>query len=61
MQKLQLLGVSNTRNVEITTFTSSQEEVTTAARVILENVSWQTFKALIADIGDNRVYGIAYD
>lgn len=48
-------------NVEITTFTSSQEEVTTAARVILENVSWQTFKALLADIGDNRACRFAYD
>lgn len=48
-------------NVEITTFTSSQEEFTTAARVILENVSWQTFKALLADIGDNRACRFAYD
>lgn len=46
-------------NVEITTFNSSQEEVTTA--IVLENVSWQTFKALLADIGDNRVCRIAYD
>lgn len=47
--------------VEITTFTSSQEKTTTTARVILENVSWQTFKALLADIGDNRACRIAYD
>lgn len=29
--------------------------------VVLEGVSWQTFKALLTDIGDNRVSRIAYD
>ncbi len=48
-------------NVEVTTFTSSQAEFTTAASVVLENVSWQTFEALLADIGDNRACRIAYD
>jgi Uma2 family endonuclease len=61
VQNLQLLGASNTINVEVTTFTSAQEKFTTAARVILENVSWQTFKALLADIGDNRACRFAYD
>lgn len=37
-----------------------QEQVTTA-RVVLKNVSWQTFKALLADIGDSRAARIAYD
>lgn len=36
-----------------------QEQVTTA-RVVLKNVSWQTFKALLADIGDSRATRIAY-
>lgn len=48
-------------NVVISTFTSSQKEFTTAARIVLENVSWQTFKALLADIGDNRACRFAYD
>lgn len=47
-------------NVEVTTSTSSQAEFTTAS-IVLENVSWQTFKALLADIGDNRACRIAYD
>lgn len=47
-------------NVETgTTFTSSQKEFTTA--IVLENVSWQTFKALLADIEDNRACRFAYD
>lgn len=29
--------------------------------VVLEGVSWQTFKALLADIGDSRASRIAYD
>lgn len=47
-------------NVEITTFSSSQKEFTTAS-IVLENVSWQTFKTLLADIGDNRDCMFAYD
>ncbi len=29
-------------------------------RVVLQGVSWQTYKALMADIGDNRICRIAY-
>jgi len=31
------------------------------ARVVLTGVSWQTFKALLADIGDNRACRLAYN
>ncbi|HAA30832.1 MAG TPA: hypothetical protein DCE56_27975 [Cyanobacteria bacterium UBA8553] len=38
-----------------------QEQVRAEATVVLNGVSWQTFKALMADIGDNRACRIAYD
>ncbi|NEQ21505.1 MAG: Uma2 family endonuclease, partial [Microcoleus sp. SIO2G3] len=38
-----------------------QESIRAEARVVLKGVSWQTFKALMADIGDNRACRIAYD
>ena len=38
-----------------------QESVPAEARVVLKGVSWSTFKALMADIGDNRICRIAYD
>ena len=44
-----------------TTSTPQQESVRAEAAVILEGVSWQTFKALMSDIGDNRICRIAYD
>ena len=44
-----------------TTSIPQQESVPAEARVVLKGVSWQTFKALMADIGDNRVCRIAYD
>lgn len=31
------------------------------ARVVLKGVSWQTFKALMADIGEDRSCRLAYD
>jgi Uma2 family endonuclease len=44
-----------------TTSPPLQEQVLAEARVVLNGVSWQTFKALMADIGDNRACRIAYD
>lgn len=41
--------------------TPQQESVRAEARVVLNGISWQTFKALMADIGDNRACRIAYD
>ncbi|MGI8503171.1 MAG: hypothetical protein ACR2LR_18860 [Hassallia sp.] len=39
--------------------------VTTAARssqrVILQNISWQTFESILAEIGDHRANRLAYD
>ena len=44
-----------------TTSTLPQESVSAEARVILKGVSWSTFKALLADIGDNRACRLTYD
>jgi len=44
-----------------TTSTPQQESVPAEARVILKGVSWSTFKALMADIGEDRSCRIAYD
>jgi len=44
-----------------TTSTPQEESVRAEARVVLKGVSWQTFKALMSDIGDNRICRIAYD
>src|SRR3712207_5540677 len=44
-----------------TTSTLPQEQVPAEARVVLKAVSWQTFKALLADLGDNRACRLAYD
>jgi Uma2 family endonuclease len=41
--------------------TFPQDSVPAEARVILRGVSWQTFKALMADIGEDRSCRIAYD
>jgi Uma2 family endonuclease len=38
-----------------------QEQVPAEARVVLKGVSWSTFKALMADIGEDRSCRIAYD
>ena len=38
-----------------------QASVPAEARVVLRGVSWQTFKALMADIGEDRSCRIAYD
>ncbi len=45
----------------VTTSTLRQESVHAQPTIILEGVSWQTFKALMADIGDNRACRVAYD
>jgi Uma2 family endonuclease len=44
-----------------TTSTLPQESVPAEARVVLKGVSWSTFKALMADIGEDRSCRIAYD
>jgi Uma2 family endonuclease len=41
--------------------TFPQESIPAEARVILRGVSWQTFKALMTDIGEDRSCRIAYD
>lgn len=46
---------------EVTTSTPKQEQIRAGARVILQGVGWATYKALMADIGDNRACKIAYD
>jgi len=44
-----------------TTSTLPQESVPAEARVVLKGVSWSTFKALMADIGEDRSCRIAYE
>ncbi|MEG4045982.1 Uma2 family endonuclease [Microcoleus sp. Pol17_C1] len=47
----------------VTTTSTPIEQQTTPAenRVVLKGVSWSTFKALLADVGDDRAWRIAYD
>ena len=45
----------------LTASTLQGQETPAEARVLLAGVSWQTFKALLADIGDNRACRFAYD
>ncbi len=45
----------------VTTSTLRQESVLAEARVVLKGVSWATYKALMADIGEDRACRIAYD
>jgi Uma2 family endonuclease len=45
-----------------TTSTLVEHKITPAEnRVVLKSVSWSTFKALLADVGDDRAWRIAYD
>ena len=44
-----------------TTSTPVEQRITPENRVILKGVSWSTFKALLADVGDDRAWRIAYD
>jgi Uma2 family endonuclease len=62
VQNLQRLGAHETMSAQTTTTsTFPQESLPAEARVILRGVSWQTFKALMADIGEDRSCRIAYD
>lgn len=45
----------------LTASTLQGQQTPAEARVLLAGVSWQTFKALLADIGDNRACRLAYD
>lgn len=45
----------------VITSTSQKEQFNAEARVVLKGVSWATFKALMADIGEDRSCRIAYD
>ena len=44
-----------------TTSTPVDQQLTPENRVVLKGVSWSTFKALVADVGDDRAWRIAYD
>ncbi|HBL11214.1 MAG TPA: hypothetical protein DD379_07370 [Cyanobacteria bacterium UBA11162] len=44
-----------------TTSTLEQQQVYSEPIVTLRGVSWQTYKALMADVGDDRAWRIAYD
>ena len=44
-----------------TTSTPIEQQTTPENRVILKGFSWSTFKALLADVGDDRAWRIAYD
>lgn len=41
--------------------TPAQKQVSAEVRVVLKGVSWQTFQALLADIGEDRAARLAYD
>jgi Uma2 family endonuclease len=45
----------------VTTSTPVEQQTTPENRVILKGASWSTFKALLADVGDDRAWRIAYD
>jgi Uma2 family endonuclease len=45
----------------ITTSPPVPEQIIRESKVVLKGVSWQTFKALLADVGDDRAWRIAYD
>jgi Uma2 family endonuclease len=44
-----------------TTSTPIEQQTPPENRVILKGVSWSTFKTLLADVGDDRAWRIAYD
>jgi Uma2 family endonuclease len=44
-----------------TTSAPVEQQIIPENRVILKGVSWSTFKALLADVGDDRAWRIAYD
>jgi len=45
----------------ITPSPTVQEQIIHESKVVLKGVSWQTFQALLADVGDDRAWRIAYD
>lgn len=47
--------------MNVQTPTSPQAQTSRESKVVLQNVSWQTFKALMADIEGSRACRIAYD
>lgn len=48
-------------NANILIAPTPDQQIVVERLVVLEGVSWQTFKALLVDIGDNRASRIAYD
>lgn len=44
-----------------TTSAPVEQKIIPENRVVLKGVSWSTFKALLADVGDDRAWRIAYD
>lgn len=48
-------------NANILIAPTPEQHIAVERLVVLEGVSWQTFKALLADIGDHRASRIAYD
>lgn len=44
-----------------TTSAPIKQQIIPENRVVLKGVSWSTFKALLADVGDDRAWRIAYD
>lgn len=60
--KFYTLGAINTMNTQaMTTSTPQDQQVPAEARVVLSGVSWGTFQALLADIGEDRSCRLAYD
>ncbi len=44
-----------------TTSAPVEQQIIPENRVVLKGVSWSTFKVLLADVGDDRAWRIAYD
>ena len=38
-----------------------QQQVASPPTIVMNGVRWETFKALMADVGDGRAWRIAYD
>jgi Uma2 family endonuclease len=45
----------------VTTISAPDRQEVANASIVLRGVSWLTFKALMADVGDDRAWRIAYD
>lgn len=45
----------------VTQSAPAPEQIIRESKVVLKGVSWQTFQALLADVGDDRAWRIAYD